>query len=320
MPLTGRIIDRIAREPIMTPHSCDFQGAPPQPPHVQTKREIEDMLGCLGMTPRKRFGQNFLIDGNLMRRLVQSAGLTKNDFVIEVGAGTGGLTDLLARFAGRVVCVEIDRGLQQFLDDRFDEADHVRIVRGDVLAGKHGLNAELQAVLADHPPESPGGVKLVANLPYQIATPLIMNLLVDYPIVSRMCFTVQAEVGERIVAPPGGKTYGPLAIVTQTLARVETVCRIGPAAFWPRPKVDSSMMRIEVGGGPLTSIEQAREFSSLVRRAFDHRRKTLRSSLGYFLDVEQLARAGEIVDLKLRPQAISVAEWQALFQSVEGLT
>ena len=221
---------------------------------------------------------------------------------------------------GGVVCVGRDRGSQQGFDARCDEAGHVRRVRGDVGAGKHGLNAGLQAVLGGHPPESPGKVNLVANLPYQIATPLIMNLLVDYPIVSRMCFTVQAEVGERIVAPPGGKTYGPLAIVAQTLGRVETVCRIGPAAFWPSPKVDSSMMRIEVGGGPLTSIEQAREFSSLVRRAFDHRRKTLRSSLGYFLDVEQLGRAGEIVDLKLRPQAISVAEWQAVFRAVEGLT
>ena len=303
----------------MTPHSCDRPARPPQPPHVQTKREIEGLLGQLGMTPRKRFGQNFLIDGNLMRRLVQCAGLTKDDFVIEVGAGTGGLTDLLARFARRVVCVEIDRGLQQFLEERFEEADHVEIIRGDVLAGKHSINVELQAVLAEHPPDSPGEVKLVANLPYQIATPVIMNLLVDYPIVSRMCFTVQAEVGERLIAPPGGKTYGPLAIVAQTLGRVETVCRIGPASFWPRPKVDSSMMRIEVGGGPLTSIEQARAFSSLVRRAFDHRRKTLRSALGYFLDDEQLARAGETVDLRLRPQAISVVEWLAIFRSIEGL-
>lgn len=360
----NRPADGQTEDPTATPEAR----SPPPVAHVQTKREIEATLGDLGMTPRKRFGQHFLIDGNLMRRLVEVAEIGPEDLVLEVGAGTGGLTDLLALRAGQVVCVEIDRDLQGFLEERFDWADHVRIVSGDVLAGKHHINPEVVDALAAHPTGGARTVKLVANLPYQVATPLIMNLLVDHPVVSRLCFTVQAEVGERIATPPGGKNYGPLAIVTQTFGRVETICRIGPSSFWPRPKVDSVMMRIDAQpwdgpkewdglqqrdrpkewdglkqwdgppcpsevkpagdaghaaqedgpACPSASVNVGRAFAALVRKTFDHRRKTLRAALGYVIDSAAVERAGSVVDLKRRPEALTVAEWHGVFAAVRG--
>ena len=201
--------------------------------HVQTKREITELLSEAGMRPRKRFGQHFLIDGNLMRRLCEAGEVTKNDRVLEVGGGTGGLTDLLVETAADVICVEVDQRLCGILESRFAARANFRVVHGDVLESKHRLNAEvIQAVRRE--PRS-DGVKLVANLPYQIATPLVMNLVLDHPEVTRLVFTVQREVADRLMACPGTKAYGPVSIVTQLLCKVEIVATLSPDVFWPRP-------------------------------------------------------------------------------------
>ena len=280
---------------------------------VQTKREIEALLASAGLRPRKRFGQHFLIDGNLMRRLVASSGLTPGDLVLEVGAGTGGLTDLLAGRAARVLAVEIDRDLHGLLVERFKETPSVRPILGDILESKHTLMAEVARCIREHDGGAGGEIKLVANLPYQVATPVVMNLLVDYPQVRRLCFTVQAEVGERIIARPGRKAFGPLSIVAQTLCRVEVSARIPPQAFWPRPPVDSLMLLLEVGRSPFSGAEEARRFGSLVRRTFDHRRKTLRSALGYVLDAATNERVCDRIDVTRRPEQLSQSEWLDLF-------
>ncbi|MCH8242020.1 MAG: hypothetical protein IH897_05345, partial [Planctomycetes bacterium] len=174
-------------------------------PHVQTKQEIERLLAASGVRPRKRFGQNFLIDGNLMRRVAEVAELSPRDLALEVGAGTGGLTDLLAAGAGSVICVEIDTVLFAIVADRFRQVPTVRLIQGDVLESKHRIHADVGEAIRAFRGGSGGAVKLVANLPYQVATPLVLNLLVDFPQVRRLVFTVQAEVGERLVARPGVK-------------------------------------------------------------------------------------------------------------------
>ncbi|MBI1825297.1 MAG: ribosomal RNA small subunit methyltransferase A [Planctomycetes bacterium] len=282
--------------------------------HVQTKREIEALLDTVGQRPRKRFGQHFLIDGNMMRRLVEVAEIGSTDVVLEVGAGTGGLTDLLVRHAGLVIAVEIDRDLFAMLCNRFPDDDRLLLIEGDVLTSKHEINRKVSSALRNAANENGRAVKLVANLPYNVATPLLMNLLADYPMVRRMCFTVQAEVGERIASPPDCKAYGPLSILTQALCTIETVARLGPQCFWPRPAVDSVMMRMDVHESPFESAKELHSFMAFVRGVFEHRRKTLRSALGYVLEDVIRERICEEFDCNRRPEQLDGAEWRALYR------
>lgn len=292
-------------------------GEPPislEPDHVQTRREITDLLLRYGLNPRKRFGQHFLVDGNTMRNLVQSAEIESGDLVLEVGCGTGGLTDLLVSRAETVIGVEIDKGLRPVLADRFADAGNFTFIEGDILASKHQLHGEVVRALTDRAPAA-GSIKLVANLPYQIATPLIMNLIVDFPQVKRLCFTVQAEVGERITAGPCTSNYGPLSIVTQSICSVTTLARLGPQFFWPRPKVDSVMLRLDVGPPPLEDRSRFKAFVSLVRATFDHRRKTLRKALSYVLEPAALQRVDQAVDAGRRPEAFDLEEWITIYRA-----
>jgi 16S rRNA (adenine1518-N6/adenine1519-N6)-dimethyltransferase len=286
--------------------------------HVQTKTEIGDTLARIGIRPRKRFGQHFLIDGNLMRRLVESAGLEPGDTVIEVGCGTGGLTDLLLAHGATVIGVEIDRDLAGVLEDRFGRDPRFTLIRGDALERKHVLHAELVAALERV--DERHGAKLVANLPYQVASPLLLNLLVDFPVVRRLCFTVQAEVGERITARPGTKTFGPLGILCQALGDVEPIARIGPQSFWPRPEVQSVMLRLDVKPPPLPSRAEVRALASLVRGTFEHRRKKLRSALAFVADEPACGRVFARFDPSRRPESLTVDEWVELFTLVVGGT
>ena len=282
--------------------------------HVQTTHEIEQQLAARGVHPRKRFGQHFLIDGNLMRRLVDRAELEPHDLVLEVGGGTGGLTDLLIRRVARVVCVEIDRQLNSILAERFKGAGNITIIQGDVLESKHRIRPDVAEVIRRYDGGGSGHVKLVANLPYQVATPLLMNLLIDFPEVRRFCFTVQAEVGARITAEPGGKDYGPLSIVSQMLGEIETVARIPPQAFWPRPAVQSTMLRINIRERLQAGPIDLAEFAALLRAVFDHRRKTLRAALGYVVDEATRARVGQAFDATRRPESFSIDEWIKIFR------
>lgn len=290
--------------------------------HVQTKTEIAGLLGTIGTRPRKRLGQNFLIDGNLMRRLADAAEIGPDDLVLEVGAGTGGLTDLLLARACRLISVEIDPALYEIVCDRvgrFQEKSscHATVLNVDVLATKHRLAPDVEKALraVESSTAQPASIKLVANLPYQIATPLIMNLLVDYPAVRRLCFTVQAEVGERITSKPGCKAYGPLSIVSQSLCSIDVVAKLPPQAFWPQPAVDSVMLRMDVEDSPFSTRDELRGFVRFVRGVFDHRRKTLRSALRYVLDDESGARVCALVDATRRPESFSVAEWFAIYRA-----
>lgn len=288
------------------------------------------MLDQRGLRPNKRFGQNFLVDGNLMRRLVAEAELGAEDVVLEVGGGTGALTDLLAARAGRVICVEIDRELFPILEDTFRDRPNVRLIHGDILSGKHELAHEVLDALQPRERGSSascdgagcrdggGGVKLVANLPYQVATPLLFNLLLDHPCVRRMVFTVQLEVGGRIMAAPGGKDYGPLSIVVQLLARASVVAKLPPHVFWPRPSVESVMLRLDLLDAPFLSRTELRPLLSLLRGTFDHRRKTLRSALAYVLDAEAIDAVCREFDGTRRPETLGPREWIHAYETVKA--
>ena len=204
---------------------------------AQTKTQIQSLLTAADTSPRHRFGQNFMIDQNLVRIVAAAGNIVPGDVLIEVGPGTGTLTEeLLASGAEKVVGVEIDRDLAKMLRERFADQDRFTLIEGDALSGKHELNADLLSILGTT------RTKLIANLPYNIASPLVIELLIAG--VELLAFTVQKEVADRLNASAGGDAYGPLTVMVQMLARVEVLRTLPPQAFWPAPKIDSSLVRL----------------------------------------------------------------------------
>jgi 16S rRNA (adenine1518-N6/adenine1519-N6)-dimethyltransferase len=233
-----------------------------------------------GVRPRTTLGQNFLIDLNLLRVLLDAAELDRHDVVLEVGTGTASLTVHMAQRAAAVVTVEIDRQLYQLASEELINYDNVTMLSMDALKGKNHLNPEVVATVERHLAAEPDRrFKLVANLPYQVATPLIMNLLMlDRP-PSAMVVTIQKELADRIVAEPGSKDYGALSIWVQSQCRVELVRILPPSVFWPRPKVTSAILRITLDPALRNRIADRSFFHAFVRSMFMHRRKLLRFEL-----------------------------------------
>ena len=284
---------------------------------AQTKREIEAVLAGAGMRPLKRYGQHFLIDGNLLRKLVAAAGVTRADAVLEVGCGTGTLTEELLAVAGHVVGVEIDKGLAGVCRGRFGESTRFTLLHRDVLEGKGKIAAEVIQELGRRRAELGGRAMLVANLPYQVATPLVIELLMGEARVSPLCFTVQREVAERLAAPPGGKEYGPISVFAQVFGAVARIARVPAKAFWPVPQVESAMVRVD-GRADAPGPRVRGELSRLVHGCFNHRRKTMRYNLRAMLSDEAYRRvesAGRW-ELNDRPERLGPGQWVELAEFV----
>ena len=247
--------------------------------HTPTKTEIRNMLADAGLRPDTARGQHFLIDGNLMRMLVAEADLHPDDTVLEVGAGVGNLTGLLAAEAGRVIAVEADPNLAEIARDRLADAQNLDLLVVDALADKHHVApAVLDAVRRSH--EALGGpVKLVANLPYQAATPLVVDLVLDAAPPERLVFTVQEEVGERLAAEPGTRAYGPVSVLVQAVAEVEILRSLPPSVFWPRPKVRSAMVAVRPSRRRRSRVANLAMLRHVVASLFGHRRKRAARSL-----------------------------------------
>jgi 16S rRNA (adenine1518-N6/adenine1519-N6)-dimethyltransferase len=240
---------------------------------MQTLTDIKSFLAAHGLRPKYRFGQNFLHDANKIRQIVEAAAISPGERVLEVGAGTGALSQALLEAGANLVAVEVDRDLEPILRRELEPfAGRVTLVMADVLASKNRINPEVLAPLGDDP------FKLVANLPYNVASPLIANMAVDHLNMMLAVVMVQREVGQRLVAQPGGRDYGPLGIVVQAMCRVETVTTLPPACFWPRPKVDSVVLKITRRDQPLT--RQPEKLATLVQKLFQKRRKQIGTILG----------------------------------------
>ena len=247
--------------------------------HVPTQTEIKAMLAEAGLRPDRRYGQHFLVDGNLMRVLVAEAALGPADTVLEVGPGVGNLTGLLVAEAGRVVAVEVDPAIAEIARTRLAGAANLDLLVADVLAGKHTVAPEVLAALARGRRACGGPVKLVANLPYQAATPLVADLVLADPPPERLVFTVQKEVADRLAARPGSHEYGPVGVVVQALAEVEVLRRLAPTVFWPPPRVWSAMVRIRPSAAKRGLIADVAVFRRTVEGLFGHRRKRAARSL-----------------------------------------
>lgn len=243
---------------------------------AQTKAQIQSLLAAANTAPRHRFGQNFMIDANVVRLIADAGDVKPDDLVIEVGPGTGTLTEELVSRGARVVAVEIDRDLAGMLREKFSGEPGFSLVEGDALDGKHALNPALVESIGPGHSSDPArcSVKLIANLPYNIASPLVIELLMLG--VDRLVFTVQKEVADRLRAKTATNDFGPLTAMVQLLADVEVMRTLPSSVFWPPPKIESSLVRLirrdRLG-------QDARGFSKFVGTLFSFRRKTLRKAL-----------------------------------------
>jgi 16S rRNA (adenine1518-N6/adenine1519-N6)-dimethyltransferase len=253
-----------------------------------------------GVTIKGKHGQNFLVDLNLLRILVASARLEPIDVVLEIGTGTGSLTSLVAPQVAAMITVEIDPQMFQLASEELYQLPNVTMLQLDALKNKSTFDERILEAIREKLAEVPGGqFKLVANLPYNVATPIISNLLLA-PIVPRsMTITIQKELGDRINAVPSTKDYSALSIWMQSQCRVEWVRTLPPNVFWPKPKVHSAILHLEVDDALRGRISDLVFFHQFTRSMFFHRRKYLRSQL--------LSAAGEGFD-KPRIDAILAAQ------------
>ncbi|AQT67243.1 Ribosomal RNA small subunit methyltransferase A [Anaerohalosphaera lusitana] len=283
---------------------------------MQTKHEIQRLLASAGARPNKKLGQNFLIDLNLMRLLIDAADIRKNDVVLEVGCGTGSFTEGLAEVAGRVVAAEYDKILARIAMQQLQDAEHVTIVNTDILESKNKLAPQIVEELARAKAELGGRLLLVANLPYNAGTSVMANLVggtgeglqnrpegaenavfegengvlgggekvgggVGEPgiglVADAMYVTVQKEVAQRMVAEPGGKLYGILSILIGACGESEILRILPPSVFWPAPGVESAMVSFERQAGKAARIRNMSVFKEIVNLFMGHRRKMMQA-------------------------------------------
>lgn len=276
---------------------------------------VKTTLDAHGLAPRKKWGQNFLTDAHLLDAIADAAELTPEDTVLEIGPGLGHLTQVLARRAGRVVAVELDPGLAAKLSTDFVDRPNVRIVHRDVLASEpiEFVNAGDPAAL------SAAQFKIVANLPYYITSAILRHILESVHKPRLVVVMVQREVAQRMAAHPPQMNL--LAVSVQVFARVRIVRNIPAGAFYPRPKVDSAIVRLDVADPPPLAGEETDRFFELVRAGFGERRKQMRNALAHGLSIEPDVVADVLsrvnIDPARRAETLSLHEWGALHRELE---
>jgi 16S rRNA (adenine1518-N6/adenine1519-N6)-dimethyltransferase len=252
---------------------------------MHTKSQIQQLLLSADVRPNKRFGQHFLIDLNLMRLLIDTADIKKNDVVLEVGCGTGSLTEAIAEKAGFCVAVEIDGVLAAIAKEQLADRSNIEIIVADALKNKFEINPFVIDALNRARDKNKGRLLLVANLPYVAATPIMLNLITgnivadstSSPQADAMFVTVQKEVANRMAAHPGTKDYGTLSILLAATGEVKHIRTLKPTVFWPQPQIDSAMISYTRDAEKLKAIKSIETLSKVAGAFLQHRRKMLKS-------------------------------------------
>jgi len=288
---------------------------------MQTKNDIQFLLESAGIRPNKRLGQHFLIDLNLLAKLVEAADVAKDDVVLEVGCGTGALTQALAERCGKVIAVEIDPALAQIASQQLEEKSNVQILNTDILENKHNLSGAVIKAIESARKENKGRFLLVANLPYNAASGVMINLITE-PLdsamsVDAMYVTVQKEVAERMTAKPGTRNYGTLSIFLNVTGEVKLLRILKPSVFWPQPRVNSAMISFVRDRNKIRRISNMEIFSRLVGLFMQHRRKMLKAivkfAAGDFTEIDWENLFGQCgIDSRKRPENLSPNEFLCL--------
>jgi len=267
---------------------------------IASPRRTKEIINKYGFTLKKSLGQNFLIDQNILGKIVGAAQLDSTRGALEIGPGIGALTQQLAKEAGKVAAIEIDQRLIPILEDTLAPYANVKVVHGDVLA-----------------------ISVVANLPYYVTTPIIMKLLEERLPLENIVVMIQKEVAERMAAKPGGKEYGSLSVAVQFYCEPELVCIVPQTVFVPQPNVDSAVIRLKVRSKPAVDVKDAKHFFDVVQASFAQRRKTLANNLlARFYTKETrgqmeavLARCG--IDPTRRGETLSLEEFARLSNAMQ---
>lgn len=266
---------------------------------VSIRQELKEH----GLFLKKRLGQHFLVDRNIIDKVIRAAGVKKDDVILEVGPGLGEMTLGLARLAKKVVAVEIDSRLAEILKKKMSSASNVEIFPADILRiDFDSLSGHVKSPL-----------KVVANLPYQISTPLLFRFIESRHLFSSLTLMLQREVVERMIAPPGGKEYGALSVIIQRVSNPAVQFIVKPSAFFPPPKVESAVVKVVWKEKPLTGVRSEEWFKRVVKASFGYRRKTLLNALKHsklvFPDSIESRMDAVGIDPKRRPETLSLQEF-----------
>ncbi|MGA1979624.1 MAG: 16S rRNA (adenine(1518)-N(6)/adenine(1519)-N(6))-dimethyltransferase RsmA [Sedimentisphaerales bacterium] len=244
---------------------------------MQTKQQIQQLLASAGVEPNKRLGQHFLIDLNLMRLLVDTANISNDDIVLEVGCGTGSLTGALAERSGKVIAVEMDKTLAKIAARELATVKNVEVINADILESKNTINRTISGAVEMARKNRPGRFLLVSNLPYSVASPLMMNLITGSTVADAMHVTVQKEVADRMTAVPGDKHYGTLSIHIAATGDVKTERVLKPTVFWPQPQVNSAMISFVRKAEKGSRIQSMELLGEVINLFMQHRRKMIKA-------------------------------------------
>ncbi len=259
---------------------------------------------------QKKFGQNFLIDTRVLDKIISAADITKEDFVLEIGPGIGTMTQYLCEHAKRVAAVEIDKNLIPILEDTLSSYNNVEIIHQDI------LKMDMERFVQEQNPGNP--IKVVANLPYYITTPIIMGLFESHADIHSITIMVQKEVAQRMQAVPGTKDYGALSLAVQYYAKPEIVANVPPNCFMPRPNVGSAVIRLIKYQEPPVSVNDEGQLFALIRASFNQRRKTLVNGLNNASNIsygkDEIVRALEEMGLpaNVRGEALTLEQFAQL--------
>ncbi|USB34937.1 16S rRNA (adenine(1518)-N(6)/adenine(1519)-N(6))-dimethyltransferase RsmA [Paenibacillus sp. YPG26] len=278
---------------------------------ISTPKRTKEIIQRHGFSFKKSLGQNFLIDQNILSKIVGAAELDETKGALEIGPGIGALTQKLAEAAGRVTAVEIDQRLIPILKEVLEPYSNIKVVHGDVL--KLDLRTLIEAEYKDQT-----GLSVVANLPYYVTTPIIMKLLEEHLPLENIVVMIQKEVAERMAAAPGGKEYGSLSIAVQYYCEPELVCIVPHTVFIPQPNVDSAVIRLKVRKEPPVLVDNEKFFFEVVQASFAQRRKTIANNLKtrFFAkegreELERLLQEAEIIPSR-RAETLSLDEFGRL--------
>ena len=279
--------------------------------YIATPSRTQSIIKKHQFSIKKSLGQNFLIDVNILSRIIDSAGIDSNSNVIEIGPGIGSLTEQLALKANKVVAFEIDERLKPVLESTLSPYDNIKVLFEDI------LDADIQNVIErEFPPGE--SIHIVANLPYYITTPILLRLLHDQLPINTMTVMMQKEVAERMAAEPNSKAYGSLTIAVQYYTHAKLVMDVPRTVFLPQPNVTSSVLHLDLKAKKDGDVKNEKLFFEIVRASFVHRRKTILNNLGVFFkdkytkeEVKEVLNESEI-DPKRRGESLSIADFAKL--------
>ena len=284
--------------------------------YLGTPAATKEIINKYGFAFQKKFGQNFLIDSNILENIVSAAGITKDDFVLEIGPGIGTMTQYLCEAAKQVVAVEIDKMLIPILKDTLSEYDNVEVINEDV------LKVDIKSLAEEKNDGKP--IKVVANLPYYITTPIIMGLFESKVPIDSITIMVQKEVADRMQTCPGSKDYGALSLAVQYYAHAKVVLNVSANCFMPRPNVDSAVIKLTRHTQQVVSVADEGLMFRIIRASFNQRRKTLVNGLKNSSELdftkEQVADAIKAIgkDENIRGEKLTLEEFAMLSNALMG--